>query len=614
MRTLHAGPHALAARLALAVPIIAAVVVPTASADAQSYDVWSCRAPDGSPAIVRDESGGWQGEPANPAAGVLVQNSCGEAGHLEAVHATFGVHPAGSGAGWRFDAPADLQISGYTVELSGWARGLWEWAGQTQGVVGLFDSTQTSHESWTLRREGGTGETTLSRGLVSGTPGGASWVRATAGCVGPDFDFCTPDEQGISSLRIFRSTITLRDTEAPVVTGVQGDAIHAGIWPLTGVSMAISATDRGGGVLRIGVEVDGGEPQWHAVADALCRIWPGTERAFVAPKPCPSAINTTLTIPTAELGPGIRTIRVLVEDAAGNRTTAYGPYSKRISGAVGPGGDGVGPDPGAAPPGGGSDPGHGDLPGPGGGAPVAPVPPATPVPTVPAPGVGGTSILDPGPANGTPATSAVRLSARWDGTTSALRKIRYGQRPVLRGQLTTADGRPVRGAAIRVGITQDHRSANRVEHQALRTDESGSFRWRLPNGVGSRRIALAYYERVGGTAPAASRTLRLEVAASVRMTLDRRRARQGQTVRLRGQLVGRPLPKVGSVIELQARNPGRKWITFRTIRANRAGRFSAGYRFRMPGPAIFEMRARVRKSGDYPYATGVSPNRRITVR
>ena len=221
---------------------------------------------------------------------------------------------------------------------------------------------------------------------------------------------------------------------------------------------------------------------------------------------------------------------------------------------------------------------------------------------------------DPGPLNGTPASDAVRLGVRWEGTASTLRKVRYGQRPVLRGQLTTTEGRPVRDAAIRVGVVQDHRSAQRVEHQALRTDAAGGFRWRMPKGIGSRRITLAYYEHVAGTVPAATTTMRLQVAASVRMTLDRRAARQGQTVRLRGSLVGRPLPKVGSVVELQARNPGRKWITFRTVRANRAGRFAAGYRFRMPGPAVFEMRARVRKSGDYPYTTGVSPHRRITVR
>lgn len=568
---------------------------PTAAAEAATYDVWSCRAPDGSPAIVRDDGGGWVAEISGLPTGNLIPNSCGDAGTLDAVHASAGAHAAGSQTVWRFDAPADLRISQYALDMSGWARGLRPWGGKTQGLVGVLDSTQPSSDVWTLNRPGGADEALIARSVVGSSPGDATSVQVVARCVGESAEFCAPEPGiGIASFRIFRTTITLRDTEAPVVTGVQGDAVNAGVWPRSGVAMTVDATDRGGGVLRVGVEVDGGEPQWHSVADAPCRIWPGTVRAFVAPKPCPGATSTPVTIPTAELSAGVHSVRVLVEDAAGNRTTAYGPVSKRISDAVGPGGDGVAGDPADIPLGGTGD--------------------GTANPTAADPLARAAAAADPGPLNGTPASSTVRLGVRWEGTSSTLRKVRYGQRPVLRGQLTTSDGRPVRDAAIRVGVVQEHRSAQRVEHEGLRTDAAGGFRWRMPKGVGSRRITLAYYEHVAGTVPATSVTMRLQVAAAVRMTLDRRTARQGQTVRLRGSLVGRPLPKVGSVVELQARNPGRKWITFRTVRANRAGRFAAGYRFRMPGPAVFEMRARVRKSGDYPYTTGVSPHRRIVVR
>lgn len=595
MRRSPLRPRPAGRRLLLPVMLLLAGTVPTAAADAKTYEVWSCRAPDGSPAIVRDDGGGWVAEISGPLTGNLLSNGCADAGSLDAIHASEGAHPAASQTAWRFDAPPDLKISQYVLDMSGWARGVRTWAGQTKGLLGVFDSTQLTPDIWTLKREGSTDDALIDRELVAASAAGAEALQVVARCVGESFEFCAPDPgKGIASLKVFRTTITLRDTEAPVVTGVQGDAVNAGVWPRGGVAMTVAATDRGGGVLRVGVEIDGGEPQWHAVADAPCRIWPGTERAFVAPKPCPGASSTPLTIPTAELAAGVHSVRVLVEDAAGNQTTAYGPASKRISDAIGPGGDAVGEDPTAVPPGATSD-----------------APPSIP----------GSDPLrqaavasDPGPLNGSPASASVRLGVRWEGTASTVRKVRYGQRPVLRGQLTTRDGRPVRDAAIRVGIVQEHRSAQRVEHQALRTDAAGGFRWRMPKGIGSRRITLTYYERVAGTVPAASATLRLRVAAAVRMTLDRRTARQGQTVRLRGRLVGRPLPKVGSVVELQARNPGRKWITFRTVRAKRSGRFAAGYRFRMPGPAVFEMRARVRRSGDYPYDTGVSPHRRITVR
>lgn len=585
-------------------PLLAAIAFPATGADAQTYDVWSCRAPDGSPAIVRDDGGGWVPRTAlNDGGGSnTTDDACPASGGLELEHARSGSQPIGSASGLQFVAPEKTEIVRYDLAAQGRLRGTRSGHGASHGFLSIRQSLAAGGFSEALFIEGQQhslsefGDVSIAPTVFSGpgAPGGSDLI-VWVGCLGDEGDRCFALPEGPPAvLTMSRTTITLRDTEAPVVTSVQGDAVNAGVWPRTGVAMTVAATDRGGGVLRVGVEIDGGEPQWHAVAGAPCRIWPGTTRAFVAPKPCPSTSSTPLAIPTADLAAGVHTVRVVVEDAAGNQTTAYGPVSKRVSNAVGPGGDAVGPDPSEVPP------------------PTTLQDTATAAADLLAARTAAAN--DPGPLNGAPASGSVRLGVRWEGTASTLRKVRYGQRPVLRGQLTTTDGRPVRDAAIRVGVVQDHRSAQRVEHQALRTDAAGGFRWRMPKGSGSRRITLAYYEHVAGTEPAASVTVRLQVAAAVRLTLDRRTARQGQTVRLRGSLVGRPLPKVGSVIELQARNPGRKWITFRTVRANRAGRFAAGYRFRMPGPAVFEMRARVRKSGDYPYTTGVSPHRRIVVR
>lgn len=592
----------------IAAPILAAVALPAAVADAQTYDVWSCRAPDGSPAIVRDDGGGWVTRSVSSDAGGVnkVEDGCAALGALQVEHVKSGSQPVKSASGFQFLPPAATSVVRYEVAAYGRLRGTRPGQGAARGFLSVGQTLSEGGAINGLVLEGQPhslselGDVAITPTVFSyaGAPGGSD-LLASIGCLGNEGDRCFASAEGpAAALTITRSTITLRDTQAPVVTSVQGDAVNAGIWPRSGAAMTVAATDRGGGVLRVGVEIDGGEPQWHPVAAAPCRIWPGTTRAFVAPRPCPTASSTPLTIPTVGLNTGVHSVRVLVEDAAGNQTTAYGPASKRISDAVGPGGDAVGGDPAEVPT-------PGSL-----GDPVA------------AAAAAAAGMLearaamanDPGPLNGMPASSAVRLGVRWEGTASTLRRVRYGQRPVLRGRLTTTDGRPVRDAAIRVGVVQDHRSAQRVEYEALRTDAAGGFRWLMPKGIGSRRITLAYYEHVAGSTPAASTTVRLQVAAAVRMTLDRRTARQGQAVRLRGSLVGRPLPKVGSVIELQARNPGRKWITFRTVRANRAGRFAAGYRFRMPGPAVFEMRARVRRSGDYPYTTGVSPHRRIAVR
>ena len=49
-------------------------------------------------------------------------------------------------------------------------------------------------------------------------------------------------------------------------------------------------------------------------------------------------------------------------------------------------------------------------------------------------------------------------------------------------------------------------------------------------------------------------------------------------MRFRGRLLGKPIPRVGKLIDLQAYDAGR-WRTFKTVRANRKGRYRASYRF-----------------------------------
>jgi hypothetical protein len=357
------------------------------------------------------------------------------------------------------------------------------------------------------------------------------------------------------------------------VTAVSGDATTENLWAgSTGIS--VGATDQGGGVYRLGVEVDGQIRTWQNLAAAPCTAWPGTERTFLAPKPCPATVGGVQQITTADLPDGVHTVRVLVEDAAGNQATAYGPVSKTIRRTK----DGT----------------------------AALAAPSSSV-------AGGGAAADPGPLNGSPAVAEARIRARWTGREGAIRSIRFDQRPKLDGQLTTPAGQPIRDAFVRVTITREARNSPSFDRDSLRTDANGRFRWTLPKGVSSRSIRLSYHQRVNDTKPVASTVLRLRVAAGVRLALSRRTARKGQTVRLTGTVLGRPVPSVGKVVELQARNRGGRWITFRTVRSRKSGAFAASYRFRKAGPATFEMRARARKSGDYPYATGSSPARRIKV-
>lgn len=566
---------------------IAASMIPVSTAQAGTYDVWSCQAPDGSPAPVVDAGGGWVARTDSPNYGVNMSNACAEGGALTVDHGVIFPQVVPTYSTWRFTAPAGTGIVRYVVEIDGMVRGTRAGEGAAQGNISIRHDGQFNSTHWTLFHNGGDVDHVFPRQEIVSSAPAVAWLEAIADCTGVVGETCSvATDYGVARLRVFRSAVTLDDRTAPVVTSVSGDAVTGPTWAgPTGIS--IVATDQGGGVLRVGVEVDGQIRAWIPVADAPCRIWPGTDRAFVSPKPCPGSVGLTLAIPVNDLPEGVHTVRVLVEDAAGNQATAFGPATKTLSADQGP------HDPGAA---GGS----------GSGAPGAA--------GTDGQGLTGQNGFARGAPNGAPAAPDAQLRVAWDGHESSLRSIKFNQRPVLEGQLTTPNGEPIRGAAIRVASTREARNATQIEHRALMTDGKGSFRWRLPKGVSSRTVKVSYHQYVGDAVPVAKRSLRLRVTAALRFALNRSRARRGQRIRLSGVLRGKPVPSMGKVIELQARNPGRKWITFKTVRTKTSGRFASSYRFRKPGPAIFEMRARARKSGDYAYATGSSPRKRITVR
>lgn len=557
------------------------LVVPFTSqeADAATYEVWTCRAPDGSAAATTDVAGGWRSEGinVNPGGGNQTANQCPSGGALVLRHAQGGPQPTPSSTGWIFDAPAATTVAKYSLNFGGYARP--GGGGAIFGEVALHTDLQSDPDYNERYLESGV----VPRHEATHNGNGARrvHVRAACGDLTGSGQLCGPGADGApAQVDIFRGIFTLDDRDAPAVGSVSGDALTDNLWAgATGIS--VGATDQGGGVYRLGVEVDGQIRSWQNLAAAPCAAWPGTERTFVSPKPCPSSVGGVQRISTAELPDGVHTVRVLVEDAAGNQTTAYGPVTKTLrrtaDGTPLPGGDGAGA--------GGRD----------GGA-------------------AGGSVSDPGPLNGTPASTEARLRSRWTGREGASRTIRFNQRPKLDGQLTTTSGQPIVGAYVRVTITRDARNSPSFARDSLQTDKNGRFRWTLPTGISSRSIRLTYHQRVNDTKPVATSKLQLRVLAPVRLTLSRKTVRRGQTVKLTGTVVGRPVPGGGKLVELQARNPGKRWITFRTVRSRKSGKFAATYRFRNGGPAKFQMRARARKSGDYPYATGSSPARTIKVR
>lgn len=549
-------------RLVLGVPLSALLLVaftPGEVSAVGTYDAWTCRAPDASPSLTRHDASGWQGALlfADQGGGNRVADECASGGALEIRLADTRSQGTPVFGSWTFHAPVATAIRSYSVDFEAYGRAA-DGGQHIYGDIHMLTAAQADPDY----DERFYGSGVVPRRTVSHDGRSAQSVKVQASC-GDNTGAGTPCAPGADGsparFSIYRATFTLEDRDAPAVTSVSGDAVTGDLWAgATGI--AVGATDAGGGVYRLGVEVDGQIRSWINMAGAPCQAWPGTERTFLSPKPCPSTVGGVQRISTADLPEGSHTVRVIVEDAAGNQTTAYGPVSKTLSRTAAPG-------------------------------------PA-----------------DPGPENGTPAVGDANMKVSWEGRESATRSIRYDQQPVLRGQLTTKAGQPIKDAAVRVSITRTSRNSPPFERESLQTNSEGRFRWKMPKGSSSRTITLSYRRRVRDPQPVVSKTLKLQVTAGVRLKLSRKTVRRGQTVKLTGTVVGRPVPTGGKVVELQARNAGGKWITFRTVRARKSGAFKATYRFRNAGPARFQMRARARRSGDYPYSTGSSPVRRIAVR
>jgi hypothetical protein len=141
----------------------------------------------------------------------------------------------------------------------------------------------------------------------------------------------------------------------------------------------------------------------------------------------------------------------------------------------------------------------------------------------------------------------------------------------------------------------------------------GGYKYRVKPGK-NRILHAGFRPRANASDLACSRRVKLNVRAGLTLSARPKRVPFGGRVRFRGRLLGKPIPKVGKLIDLQAFDGGR-WRTFQTVRANRKGRYKARYRFTQTRSArTFRFRARARREARYPYSLGVSKTVRVRVR
>jgi hypothetical protein len=298
-----------ALRVVVAAVTLGIATATAAPAMAATYTVWSCKGPTGTP----NAAAGWTGF---SEADTSATNSCATGGSLAAALLPLTPRP-GSGAAWQFNAPADTRI----VRLS--AR---------RATTGLSVSTLSADVAYTLR----TDAVTLERcapsdtsacladvtGLLDKQGLDAGYVNIGVGCTATFPATCSRPLR----LDVAQAAVGLKDDLAPAVAN--GRLLNSGETSGT-LSVGFDASDRGGGVYRALVKVDGQIAGAIPVSGDPCTDADpadGDPYQFIVPVPCPGTANGIVTnLSAASLSPGPHGVEMAVEDAAGNQTTVFGP-------------------------------------------------------------------------------------------------------------------------------------------------------------------------------------------------------------------------------------------------------------------------------------------------
>lgn len=291
----HIGPAVatLVATLGLAAP---------GGAEAASYEVHTCRLPD----QVVAGTDGWIGGNYGP--GTSFTNGCSTGGALTAQFDSAVVHNQGNYAGMTFFAPDDTVIVHATLD-----RDVAAGPDRNFGnpVAELTSGDQVLESC--MARSGCTSRTgTASFDVAEGTR-----VRAMISCLGGGADCPAGD----THYTIRRAAFTLRDTFVPTLATPTGSLMSADTLDAVR-SLSFSAEDRGGGVYRARLVVDG-EARAPQVVDANG----GTCAApFTTRVPCALKASGTVELDTRALGDGAHQVALDVRDATDDNRALHGPW------------------------------------------------------------------------------------------------------------------------------------------------------------------------------------------------------------------------------------------------------------------------------------------------
>lgn len=420
----------------------------------------------------------------------------------------------------------------------------------------------------------------------------AEHLTFTVHCVGHGQP-CATSPVPLARAVITQMTIDLEHNDSPVVEWARGD-LFTKKRPLSAVeSMKFRATSRGLGIFRLHLYKKDGAQLTHIDTtqaidsnDGKCvpiqlqaQEGQAPHHAWRNLKPCKPTVESTYEIDTNRIGDGQHTLILKVEDATGNMSVVdSGKVTVKNR-----------PDP-------------------------PPPPPAASPSSVSGSGLFSphVHINLPGTPNGVNSCPSAHVVGGFRGRLP----LRLGQGVDFSGRLVClSNGLPIQGATLVVS-SHNERGPARASTRTVRTDASGAFVTRFGAGP-SRAVRVDYLMSHGDPRALASLSTVLRVQPKVNMRMNVRRVRRGkrrvpQELTWSGRVMGGHIPAGGVPLKVQWRSKS-GWKTFTEFRTNSNGKFRHAYPIRQARPWQF----RIVVPGDvadYPFTNGQSQVVKLNVR
>ncbi len=537
---------------AVALVMCAAAFAPAASAG--TYNVHSCKLPDGTPAPID----GWSyfahsevNRIVNP------QNTCSTGDFLDS--SVVALPNGASDTLYEFSS-GDATIKSVSADFSQWSPGLPTTGMLSFGFFSASTSTSVAHGSCIVSSSPVCMDANLNGFSIApltltdaSLASNANTFRVTGGCYNSGGGPC-----GSVHVEMNRAAFTLEENVPPTFANLSGtlpaNTEHKGV-----ETFAFDLNDDYSGVYDVKVELDGNVintivPNINGgrCADVVSST---PARDFTSAQPCLASASISSDVDTKQYVDGYHAFKITATDAAGNESTISNEPSFFIkNNQVKPG----------------------------------------------APG---------GATGGNNGSGGNLTTARFSSNSANIVRTKYNAKKTLPNRLVDATGAPIVGAQVDVYEHVNVAGAVRQRIATLVSDDQGWIVY-SPRTTSNKLITFSWAAVRGSFDYATSDNVTLIVKGAVGLKLAKKRIRPGSRMQLKGTLYGEDM-KRRIPVEILARD-GKKWRVVAVVNTRANGKFVYRYKFKFVKNGKFKFKARVRGSSDLSVEPGAS--RPVTLR